>query len=248
MSLVASVLSAAWQMFRLAAASSIKALLSPSCLRLCAQQSASLGFKCLGPVVLILAPVGAMFALQAYALVHAFDIERILPIGIAPVLIREIAPGFTCFTLAMLACTSIAAEIASMKTNREIEATLAMGIDPRAVVVGTRVLSLVILAPLLNVVALFSAAGGSYFIAVTVKQIPSETFWVGLFQNLRVYDVVFSELKCMVLGLLLGAICTYFGYNAQGNINGIRRAINWSVNLSVATVFSSNYFINLALC
>ena len=214
----------------------------------CAKQILTHLLRCLLPVALISLAVGAMFAIQAYALVNTFDIQRYLPIGLAPILVREIAPGFTCLIIAMLVGTSLSAEIATMRASQEIETFWAIGVSPPVWILGTRIVAVSVLAPLLNALALACCTLGAYWIAVTLNHLPSTLFFSGLFHSFSVHDLYLSQSKCLFLGFLMGVISALFGYFSKTHVDGIRQAINRSVNLSITLVFTLNYLLDQILC
>lgn len=212
-----------------------------------AQQALILSSKCAAPVVLVVAPIGAMLALQSLTLLRTFGSERQLaPLAVA-VIVRELAPGFAAVVVAMQGGAAIAAELATMRLAEELDALDAMGVDSKGLIAGPRILGAALAAPLLNALAILTGVAGAYAMAVIGLGVPRALFLSTLFDSLTPTDVWVSEAKTVVFGLGLGAICASAGFHAERTTQGVGAAANRAVVASVVAVLVSNYFLNTAI-
>lgn len=199
------------------------------------------------PVVLLTAPVGAMLALQSLTLVRQFDVERLLAPVVVTTIVREIAPGFASLMIAMQAGAGIATELGAMRVREELDAVAVMGLDPRALVVGPRVLGALLAGPIVNVPAVLAGVGGAWAMSVGVSHLPNHLFMQHLTQGLTPEDIWLSQVKCAIFGLLLGAISATFGFDTRGGPFGVGKAANRAVVASVVCIVSFNYLVNTAV-
>jgi phospholipid/cholesterol/gamma-HCH transport system permease protein len=218
----------------------------PSSFHLIAQQALLLTRRCFFPVLLVTLPVGIMLTLQALTLVRTFDVERHLSAVVLTMIVREIGPGFAAMMVAMQAGGGIAAELGAMRVSQELDAITIMGLDSRRLLLGPRILGAAIATPVLNALAVVAATVGAFLLAVPVMGVPHFHFMANLLNGLTVQDLWISELKCLVFGLLLGAISAVFGADAQGGSAGVGRAANRAVVASVIMIVATNYALNTA--
>lgn len=211
-----------------------------------AEQAIRMASRCLVPVALVTGPIGAMLSLQGLTLMHAFGFERYLGPMVAATIVRELSPGFVAVVVAMQGGAGIAAELGAMRAREEIDAMEAMGVDPRAVLVGPRILAATLAAPLLNAVAIAISIAGAYLAAVPLLGVPHALFVEDLLSALTLADVWMSELKCLVFGALLGAVCASAGFFSERGPAGVGRAANRAVVASVVVVLVANYLLNTA--
>lgn len=228
----------------LALVSSADVLKRPSYMRIAIQDSFSLGVSCIIPVMFVTLPIGGMFALQSLILVQTFDIDRILPPVILSVIMREIGPGFAGLMISMQAGTSIAAEIAGMRSHGEIDAIDVAGIDSRGLIAGTKIIGIAMVTPILNFLAMFAALFGAFLVAVFLHNFSPISFFLGLGSGFGLAAFLQSELKALFFGFLIGAISSYFGYNSHVYAKNIGKAANQAVVACILAIFISNYLIN----
>lgn len=210
-------------------------------------QTRSLVFRCALPVMLVCGPVGAMLAMQSLAMARTFGVDRLLPPLVAATVVRELAPGFAAVMVCFQAGAGIAAELATMRVQEELDALAVMGVDARALVVGPRVLGTAMTTALLNIAAMACGLLGGYLVAVPLAGMGHSMFLDTMLEGLTLADLWMSELKTVVFGLGIGAISVTFGYFASGGPAGVGRAANRTVVASVILVLVANYVVNTSV-
>ena len=211
------------------------------------QQALQLTARCALPVVLVVAPIGAMLAMQSLTLLRGFGTERQLaPLAVA-VIVRELAPGFAAVVVAMQGGAAIAAELAAMRLSGELDALDAMGLNSRGLVAGPRIFGAALAAPILNALAIVTSTAGAYAMAVLVLGVPRTLFFQTMLQGLTPMDLWLSEAKTIVFGLGLGSICAYAGFHSERTTAGVGLAANRGVVTSVIFVLVCNYVLNTAI-
>lgn len=228
------------------APAAVGALRTRLCARQSARQAVTIAGRCTVPVVLVSGSIGAMLALQSMTLMRTFGVERALaPLCVATI-VRELAPGFAAVVVAMQGGAAIAAELGAMRGNAELDALEVMGVDARVHVAGPRIVGAALAAPIMNALAISAGVAGSFAMAVSLG-IPARLFLETALLGIDAGDVAVSELKAVIFGGLLGAVCATAGFFAPPGPGGVGRAANLAVVASVVLILVGNYFINTAL-
>lgn len=210
-------------------------------------QSGLLTWRCIVPVMLVAGPIGAMLAMQSLTMARAFGVDRLLPPLVAATIVRELAPGFAAVMVCFQAGAGIAAELGTMRVQEELDALEVMGLDPRAFVVGPRVVGAAVATALLNALAIVTGMLGAYIVAVPLAGMAHALFTDTALEGLSLLDVWLSELKALLFGLVLGAVSATFGAFARGGPQGVGRAANRAVVATVILVLVTNYLVNTAM-
>lgn len=223
---------------------SVRGLREHGGVRAAIQQAIIITSRCALPVALVVGPVGAMMALQSLTLMRTFGVERQLSPLAAAVIIRELAPGFASVVVAMQGGAAIAAELAAMRLAEELDALEVMGLEPRGLIAGPRILGAAVAGPLLNALAIVCGITGAYLMAVVVLGVPHELFVENLPEGVSVADLWVSQAKTVIFGLGLGGICASAGFSCERSTAGVGAAANRAVVRSVVFVLVSNYLLN----
>ncbi len=211
------------------------------------RHAVALTTRCALPVVLVVGPIGALLALQALTLMRSFGVERQLAPLAAAVIVRELAPGFAAVVVAMQGGAAIAAELATMRLTEELDALDAMGLDPRGLIAGPRIVGAALAAPLLNALAILTGIAGAYAMSVVGLDVPRTVFLDTVLDGVAVGDVIVSEAKTVIFGAALGAICASSGFFCERTTDGVGRAANRAVVASVVVILVLNYLLNTAI-
>jgi phospholipid/cholesterol/gamma-HCH transport system permease protein len=160
--------------------------------------------------------------------------------------VREFAPFVTAIVVAGVAGTAITADLGARKIREELDALQVLGVDPIKNVVVPRFLSLMLITGLLCVYAiLFGIAGGIITELMYGQSLGG--FMATLFTNASVTDLWASILKCSLFGAIVAVVCSYYGMNASGGAEGVGRAVNVAVVVSLLAVFAFNYVFTQTL-
>ena len=208
---------------------------------------AQLGLRCVVPVVLVVAPMGAVIALQGHVVVRLFGVDRMLAPLVSIAMVREVAPGFAALMVAMQAGGAIAAELGAMRAREEIDAHEVMAVDPIRALVVPRLVAGVIVTPLLNLVAVVCGIGAAYLVAVYGRGLAGGAFIENSLTWLTPADLWGGELKAAVYGLLITAISCYQGFHATRSAAGVGEAANRAVVHAIVVLPLANYALNSAL-
>lgn len=207
------------------------------------EQMYSIGIGSLYLVVLT-----GIFAGQGFAL--AFSVEltdfgaknylgRIMAISI----VRELGPVLTALMIAARVAAGITAELGAMKSSNQLDAMFAFGIDPIKKLAVPRLISLMIMVPVLTIVCDVIAILGAWIIAVFISHVTSTMYWSAVRERLIFGNLFIGIFKPIVYSFVIAFVACYKGFTSEGGTKGVGRATTESVVLSSITILVVNFFI-----
>lgn len=197
---------------------------------------AEIGVAALPIATLLAATIGLMLAIQSLYSLGLFGAEAYAYIGIALSVVREFSPMIMGILVAGRSGSAIAARLATMNINQEVDALMVMGINPIRFLVSPVLLALLVMMPCLamwaNLVSIFSA--GLYVSAAL-----NQSF--GAFVNdtldiLKTDDVWHGLGKAALFGIIIALVGVVNGSMVKGGAEGVGRVTTRSVVLSVTLI------------
>lgn len=180
---------------------------------------------------------GIVFTKQSRPSLAEFGATSWLPSLISIAIVRALASLVTSLICSGKVGSSIGAELGSMKVTEQIEAMEVSAINPFKYLVVTRVVASTITVPILGLYCGFVALMGSYFNVHAHEDTSIISFFENGFATISFLDVFSSVAKSIVFGFTIGIIGCYKGFNASGGTQGVGRAANQAVVLSMFLVF-----------
>jgi phospholipid/cholesterol/gamma-HCH transport system permease protein len=163
------------------------------------------GVNALPIIALISFLIGLIMAFQAAIPMRQFGAEIFVADLIALSTLRELGPLMTAIVMAGRTSSAFAAELGTMKVNEEIDAMTTMGLDPVRFLVVTRVLSILIMMPLLTVFAnLLGIMGGS--VVLLSLGYPLVTYIDRIIISASYVDLLGGLFKSLAFGLIVAGI------------------------------------------
>ncbi len=200
------------------------------------------------PIVLITGlAVGMVFCLQISGVMIKYGSSGVIGGVTAMSLARELTPSFTSVVVAGRVGAAIAAEIGSMKVTEQLDALTAMGVPPMYYLLLPRMLSAVIMMPLLTILALGIGLVGGTVVGVLAKGLILTTFIDSIKSLLYIEDVVKALFKSSFFGLLIATIASFQGIKTGQGAQGVGEATTKAVVYSLIAIFVSNYFLTFLL-
>jgi len=189
--------------------------------------------------------VGGVLGLQLGLIFRLFSAEGLMGAATGKSLALELAPVMSSFIVTGRAGAAMAAEIATMRVNEQIDAMEAMGVNPIGYLVVPRVMAGVIMMPLLSGIFLFVGVIGCYFVAITLYQVDNRTFIQQLQWIVEWKDVVKGLVKALIFGFIFSSIACYKGFLAKGGARGVGEATTDAVVVGLLMILVADFFITL---
>lgn len=206
-----------------------------------------IGVKSLFIVILTGLFTGMVLALQGYYGLRKFGGESMLGAGVALSMTRELGPVLTAIMVTARAGSAMAAELGTMKVTEQVDALLAMAVHPVHYLVLPRLLSGLIVVPLLTVIDVFIGIVGGYFVGVTLLGINSGTYIQKMLEMVTADDLYNGLFKSMIFGILLVVISCYQGLQTAGGAEGVGLATTRAVVLSAVAILIFDYILTAML-
>lgn len=191
-------------------------------------------------VILTSLATGTVLGLQGFTTLQRFGAKEFIARLVALSLVREMSPVFTALIFSGKAGAGITAELGTMNTQDQIQATRAMGVDPVEFLVVPRFLACILVLPVLVVMSEIFGILGGYMIAVSQAHMPGVFY---IHQTLEAVDYVdfFSGfIKVFFFAMIVGWICCYQGFFTQGGAVGVGRFTTRAVAYSYIAVILSD--------
>jgi len=157
---------------------------------------------------------------------------------VAIAMTRQLGPLMTAILVSGRSGASFATELGSMRIAHELDALRTLGLEPYNWLVTPRVLSLVLVVPLLTIVADVVGMLGGLLVAVTSLDVTARQYIAEIRATLGFWDVTSGLIMSVAFGLVIGLIACREGFAASGGPQGVGRR-------TTATVVSSLFMIVL---
>jgi len=215
----------------------------PLKIRIIFKQMEFVGVKSIFVVVLTGTFTGMVLALQSYHGFRLFSAEGLVGATVALSMTRELGPVLTSLMVTARAGSAMAAELGSMRVTEQIDAMYVMAANPVQHLIVPRIVSGVLMVPLLTVVSDFMGILGGYFVGVGILNVNEGVFMKNVYKYVELDDIYNGLIKAAVFGLLLSLIGCYKGFNTSGGAEGVGRATTEAVVLASISILVSDYFL-----
>jgi phospholipid/cholesterol/gamma-HCH transport system permease protein len=155
-------------------------------------------------------------------------------------IVREFGTYVTATVVAGIVGTMFTAELGARSVRGELDALIALGVDPVKDLVAPRVLALILCMIGLDLLALVCGVFGGYLATTLVLGGTRGAFLASFFANTTPADLIASLIKVAIFGGLIGVICAYHGLTVTGGAAGVGRAVNRAVVGSLVAIFVVN--------
>jgi phospholipid/cholesterol/gamma-HCH transport system permease protein len=207
------------------------------------EQMYLIGIGSLFLVVLTGISAGQAMALQFSNELADFGSKNYLGRIMVLAIVRELGPVLAGLMIAARVAAGITAEIGSMKASNQLDAMVSFGIDPIRKLAAPRLISLIIMVPVLTIICDVIAITGGWLIAIWFSHITSLTYWTAVKERLIFGNIFMGLIKPFVYAFVIGFIACYKGFTADGGTKGVGRATTESVVIASITILITNFII-----
>ena len=182
------------------------------------------------PAILVAVPFGVIVSVQVGSLTQQVGATSIAGAAGGLGIIQQGAPIVTALLLGGAAGSAIASDLGA----RTI---------PIRRVVAPRFVSVLITAPLLCMLIVFTGLLAGYAISVDVQGITPGSYVASFASFASITDIVVALCKSLVFGLVVVTIACHRGLSTKGGPKGVATSVNATVVLGVVACFVINVFI-----
>ncbi|MDD5559159.1 ABC transporter permease [Candidatus Methylomirabilis sp.] len=207
------------------------------------QQVDHIGVKSISIAAVAAVFTGLVLALQTAYGLSRFGAKAYVGIIVSLSMVRELGPVLTALLVGGRVGSGITAELGSMKVTEQIDAMRAMGANPIKKLVVPRVLSTMLVLPLLTVMADILGMLGGMVISKYEFQVDYHLYYNTVTRNLTVTDIVSGLGKTVVFGFIIAIVGCYKGLETVGGTEGLGKATTATVVTSAIAVIIADFFL-----
>ncbi|HEY9180867.1 MAG TPA: ABC transporter permease, partial [Candidatus Baltobacteraceae bacterium] len=196
-----------------------------------------LGYQSLIIVILTSLFTGMVFSLESAVQAVNYGFASFVGGIVSYTDVRELGPMLTAVVVAGRVCAAIAAEIGSMVVTEQVEALQSLGLAPVRFLVVPRLLSLMIMLPLLTVFADVVGVYGGEWIAHAQAHISYSDFMSSARQTIGFEDVVKGLFKSVIFGIIIALVGSYQGLTTTGGAAGVGKSTTSAVVTCIILIF-----------
>ncbi len=201
------------------------------------KQCYQIGYKSLPLISLTGFITGMVFTKQSRPSLMEFGATSWLPSLVSIAIVRALAPLITSLISAGRVGSSIGAELGSMRVTEQIDAMEVSAVNPFKFLVVTRVIATTISIPILSFYCAFVGLMGSFLDVTLNEETNIIAFFKSAFEQITFLDINSALIKALAYGFTIGMVGCYKGYNASNGTQGVGRAANSAVVLSMFLIF-----------
>ena len=215
--------------------------------KLILEQMEFIGVNSLFIILLAGAFTGMVFVFQVGQAFFKFNAETITGSVVAIALGRELAPVLSALMITGRAGSAMAAQIGTIRVTQQIDALVALRVEPINYLVVPRVIASICMFPIMT--AIFDMVGmiGGYFVGVGLLQINKGAFITNIEWYVHSDDIMSGIIKAFFFGFISSAICCYKGYFTTQGTRGVGLSTTQAVVISFVSILISDYFLTVLL-
>lgn len=147
-------------------------------------------------------------------------------------IVREDSVIMSGFAIISMIGSSLASEIATMRVTEQLDAMRALKVDPIRYLFVPRVVSGILMMPLVTIVAAVFGVIGAAVAAHFTSGLAYATYYGSVWQGLYMKDIKVCLAKAVFFGATISIISCTCGYRAKGGAKGVgiaaTKAVVWS--------------------
>ena len=220
-----------------------RAFIRPYYLREILAQMDTIGVGSLMIILLTGLFTGGVLALQTSATLKTFGATGVTGQLVMTSMVREMGPVLASLMLAGRVGSAIAAELGSMVVSEQVDAMRALGTDPIKKLVWPRLITLMLMAPALTLLADMVGAVGGWMVSSALMNVASSVYISSAKNALTINDIIGGLLKPTVFGLIIAIVSCRAGLRTHGGTVGVGRSTTQAVVLSDILILASDFFL-----
>ncbi len=213
-------------------------------LRLIIDESILVGVNSIFIVAIVSTFMGAVTAVQsAYNLVSPLIEDYIIGTLVRDMTVLELAPTVIAIVFAGKVGSSISSGLGTMRITEQIDALEVMGINSASYLVLPKIISAVIMYPLLVSLAMFLSIYGGYIAGTLTNILTEQEYIYGIRLDFNPFTVKFALIKSVVFAFLISSISAYKGFFTKGGALEVGIASTNAVTNSCIAILLADYLL-----
>lgn len=212
--------------------------------RLVIDESIFIGVDSIFIVAIVSTFIGAVTAVQtAYNIVSPLIEDYIIGNIVRDMTILELAPTITAIVFAGKVGSSIASGLGTMRITDQIDALEVMGINSVSYLVLPKIVSAMLMYPLLVILAACLSLYGGFLSSTLSGLSTAQDYIYGIRYGFNEFTIVFMLVKAFVFAFLVASISAYKGFYTSGGALEVGQASTKAVTNSVIAILLADYLL-----
>jgi phospholipid/cholesterol/gamma-HCH transport system permease protein len=190
---------------------------------------------------------GMVLAAQSFFQLSDKGLAGATGLMVTKAMLVELGPVLTAFMVTGRVGAAMCAELGTMRVTEQIDAIRSMTVNPLQYLVAPRLISGIMMLPLLTIFSCIMGIIGGYVIAVYYYQMPHTTYVDPLPTHITNFDILSGFVKAFVFGIIIITISCYRGMITSGGAAGVGRATTNSVVICYSVILITNFFLTVIL-
>jgi phospholipid/cholesterol/gamma-HCH transport system permease protein len=169
----------------------------------------------MGISMLLAVAIGAVINITGMPMLTRLNQQQLIYSLLIIIIMRDLGPLLTAFIVIARSATAIATEIAGMVISHEVEAYIAVGVDPIEHLAVPRFLGVTASLVLLNIYFSFFGLAGSFLVAQLFNTTPIDYYFSNLLQYLSFKDIMLSVIKSIANGAIISIGAVIQGFSVE---------------------------------
>ena len=204
--------------------------------------------EALGIASLLAIGIGAAVNAIGIPFLASLSQERLIYTLLITIITRELGPLLTAFIIIARSATAIATEMAGMVISHEVEAYIAVGVDPIEYLAAPRFLGVIISLFMLNIYFNIFGLAGSFAVAQIFNPMPASVYFGNLLEIITLPDLLISIIKSLSFGMLIATVAINRGFTVErastevpiAALQSVGAAFGWCISLNI--LLSAMYY------
>ncbi len=198
-------------------------------------------------IVLVSLFIGMALALQLSAEFSRLGLKMYTGKAVGITIIREVGPVMAALVFTGRVGAGMASELGSMVLGHQVDSLRVFGVDPIKKLVTPRIITSIIMLPVLTIIGDALSIFGAYYVVVFVSNQSGYVYWRAIRDVLIFENVVAGTVKPFIFGFLISSISCYSGLTTTGGAIGLRRATTRAVVFSIIVIIISDFTLTRIL-
>ena len=162
-------------------------------------------------------------------------------------IIKEVGPVAIALSFAGRVGSGMASELGSMTIGHQVDILRVHGVSPLKKLVTPRVISSIVMLPVLTLIGDAISLFGGYYISVFVSHQSGYFYWSQIKEILDFENIFTGLSKPFIFGYLISCVSCYMGLSTRGGSAGLRKATTTAVVIATIMIIVSDFMMTRVL-
>lgn len=202
------------------------------------------GVNALAIILLIALSLGAVIIVEGLQ-IFSLGQNSLLYTILITIITKELGPLLTAFIVMARSGVAIATELSNMVISQEIEAYMAVGINPISYLVVPRFVGVTVSVLALTILFSLGGLAGAWLIVQFIQPVPAGEYFTNLLGHLTLSDLTASMIKGTVFGMIIAVVSSYHGFQANQSPTEVPVLVIKAVGRGFGLLIVANVIITL---